>query len=205
MRIKGKLLGAVLVTAASILALPAVASASGHFYHSGTTEHSGSIPTPTPTVGLTGALGFFTALGGLECPAHAEMELKTTSGRLLELEVTDSECKGFGYLAGCEVIGSEVTELPAFITPTSSSIDLDEIAIHTEYTEIAGGPGCGAEFATINLSIISLTPDSLTRMSAVYLNASMLIEVFGLEIEAEAVGEFEVIGAGAGTYGIEAY
>lgn len=195
MSIKKMMLLATTAIAAMAFAVPAGASASGMFYHNGA-ELKG-----TANVNFSGGIAFFTGLGGIECVGHAEAELKTSSGSVKSLVITTSTCKGFGAFAGCKVIGDEPTT-PWALTPTANVIDLQGVVIHNEFEEIAGGPGCGAEFATINFENVTLTPNDKTKIGSVTVSGEGIVEVFGLELEAEALGALSVTSGNSGTYGI---
>lgn len=200
-------LGGVVAAAACILALPARASASGHLYHSGATQHSGSV-VGSPVLLFRGPLWLVSSpLGGVVCDdTHAEVVITTTGAHLADLELTTETCTGFGAFEGCELVDDEVTGLPATITPTANDLDLQGVEFDFELIEIPSGPGCAATGVTrVIWWDVTLHPDDKRRITSFALEGEAIAEVFGLELESEVGGELEVTGGSQGTYGIEVY
>jgi hypothetical protein len=153
-----KMMLLAMAVAAIAFAVPAGASASGHFLHNeGPLE--GEIEE-----GLEGTLSFTTAIGtGMACDAHPVLHLTTNGGTVTDLGLTTETCVGQGFFAGCTLSAHEIHGGNS-VTPTSDAIHINDLVLTNTY---AGPCALGGSSSTLTFNVVATpnNPKSITSLT----------------------------------------
>lgn len=146
---------------------------------------------------FTGVVGPVTALGTFECVVHGAVDLKPGgTGNLKSLEFTAKTCAGTGVLAGCKLEKYTLAGMPWLMHATAIKIDVTKVDVKFEYDA-----KCAVEESRSFYPSLDLIPNNTAAISSTAIAGEGIVEIAGLELEAEATGELEL--SPTGTYGIQ--
>jgi hypothetical protein len=178
---KKMMLLASLALAALAFAVPASASASGHF-----TDNHGPV-TGSVTASFSGPATFVVPnVASYECIVHATVTVETAGGTIKSFEPTKNTCVGGGALTNCELTSATAT---GELTPTATDIDIKNFTLLNTFASPCPIP---VVHATGELTAI---PDNTTTISELTVEGSLAITGGGtMEVHAELSTETPTIG-----------
>jgi hypothetical protein len=190
MSIKKMLLLASMALAAVAFAAPAGASAA-EITHEGVPVGAGT------EVDMSGTARFTSTIivpSGIECDVHATLTADNSETGKTAFDVTEESCEGFGFLSGCEVESTELTNNP-WVTHVASAntLSITNVVIHG-----VNDPECFLEEVTLDFPVITATVDDPEAISSVTISGTGKAN----ELSSTASGSLSVVGGDAGTYAI---
>jgi hypothetical protein len=183
MKQKKMLLLAAVVTAVSVLAIPALASALVWKDH-------GTKVTKLVEIGLTGGeLWEVPGTGGMSCEVKGKLSIENeTTAKITAFESVKCPT-GFEGFAKCEVSTTTVKGLP-WTVDINAANDLTITGMHIKRTFKAGCATVEVD-KTVNVTVTLETPTEIAEM-----------EWSGETAGFKSTGSFTVEGTNSGTYGI---